>query len=137
MSFFDDLWNSISNVLDQIWTAINAVLPYILIIAALCMTLGWSGFALAYLLPGSAIVISGWWGAALCLGLAYLLNPTETLAIVAKVVTFAADLVKTVVGAAASALGLPAILAIGLGAWLITRQGGGTQRLKSQRGVRA
>jgi hypothetical protein len=121
MGFLDSLWNSITNIVTKIWNVVKVVLPYVLVIVAICFGFAWlTPVMLGGLVP---VWFTGWWAAGILLGVSFLVNPTETAAIVAKVGTAAGQVVSSVVGAvvsaASSALGplLPIIL--GVGAFLL------------------
>jgi len=143
MGFLSKLWSDVVNVIKAVWHDIMVILPYVLLILALCFGLGW--FALPELLAGVGFAITAWQGVALCLGLAFLINPTESTAIIAKVGQIAGTIVSAIVTAAAGIAGSAAssflsspfgLVLLGVGAFMLFGRHDDGNRSTAQSGTR-
>lgn len=97
MSFLSGIFDFISQLFNSIMAMIKKILPYVMIAAAIYFGFGgvW-----APTIFGSTLTISGATGAAMAMGLSFLLAPDETVETVSRVATAVGEAAAAVVEAA-------------------------------------
>lgn len=121
MMFLSGIFDFISQLFNSIMAMIKRILPYIMLAAAIYFGFGgvW-----APTIFGSTLTISGAMGAALALGVSFLVAPDETVEVVTRVATAVGEAAAAVVEAAvpvvkAIANGLMDVLASSPLFWLV------------------
>jgi hypothetical protein len=119
--FFKDLWDSISNILEDLWKELKVVLAVVLIVCAIIFTAGAAGVALPGVLS-IFVVSSPYVAAGLCLAGAFLIDPdaaSDILSNAAEGVGEVAGKVAEVIGETIGRVISSTASSLGLGKWLL------------------